>query len=136
MKYRVSDDQVSKLIEADSMEEALDEAVDLWQDGDWDSKCLVDLVVSEVDNPDNVSYISVECGEDPEPPACIEDKHEWDNPHDVVGGLKENPGVWSLGGTTLVFKSVCIHCGLIKREVCYGSQRNPGQCDTVEYLEP
>jgi hypothetical protein len=138
MQYRVSDDQVSEVIEADSMEDALEQAADLWKDGSWDSKCIIDLVVSELDvdgNEVDTDYISVECGEDPEPPSCTEDEHEWDNPHEIVGGLKENPGVWSLGGTTLLFKSVCVHCGLIKRETHFGVQRNPNQCDTVEYSQ-
>lgn len=73
-------------------------------------------------------------GEDPEPPECIEDKeHEWRSPYSCVGGIKENPGVWSGGGTIMHYKECCKHCGAYKKETQYGFQRNPGQCDDISY---
>lgn len=42
--------------------------------------------------------------------------HEWTRPHDVVGGLRENPGVWSRGGLHLEFRSVCARCGVLRIE--------------------
>jgi hypothetical protein len=32
--------------------------------------------------------------------------HRWQR----TGGLRENPGVWSVGGTALVFAEVCPRC--------------------------
>jgi hypothetical protein len=62
--------------------------------------------------------------------------HDFVSTYEVDGGIEENPGVWSTGGTTMVFRCHCRHCGLVMREVRYGSQRNPGQADTVEYSMP
>lgn len=139
--YRVSDDGASDTIEADDMESAKEAAADLWQDGSWDSKCLVDIRVAELDEDGDetgeVDWVQVECGDDPVAPDCTDDDgHEWVSPHSVVGGLDSNPGVWSKGGTTIVTRQVCQHCGLYRRETSYGAQRNPGQCDTIEYLDP
>lgn len=57
------------------------------------------------------------------------DDHKWEG----VGGLSENPGVWSTGGTSMLFVRQCSCCGLIRREHNCGSQRNPGDGDTVIY---
>lgn len=60
--------------------------------------------------------------------------HEWSS--EGEGGCDENPGVWSTGGTSMTFRSHCIHCGIIRTEHHTGSQRNPGEHDTVEYEMP
>lgn len=59
------------------------------------------------------------------------DDHEWTS--EGMGGCDKNPGVWSLGGTAMLFKERCIHCGLVRIERTTGSQRNPGEHDTVEF---
>jgi len=64
------------------------------------------------------------CGIDP-------DDHTWTSGGE--GGLKENPGVWSHGGTRMTFDSHCRKCGLHRHETVIGSQRNPDDHDTVEY---
>ena len=61
-------------------------------------------------------------------------KHRW--AAEGEGGLVENPGVWATGGTTLVICDHCEHCGLRRRRELTGSQRNPGECDTVSYSLP
>lgn len=52
----------------------------------------------------------------PPEPDCINDeqKHKWGNPYEVVGGIKENPGVWGLGSSVRTLK-VCRHCGAYKQ---------------------
>jgi len=64
------------------------------------------------------------CGNDPE-------DHEWTRAGE--GGCDSNPGVWSTGGTSMVFHSHCRRCGLHRTEHHVGSQRNPGEHDSVEY---
>lgn len=141
-RYRISSDNVSEIIDAQDRSEAEDIASDWIKDGDWGGgKYRVCVALQEVDElQEDIGdhwAIDVEVGDDPEPPECREDhEHEWVSPVEVVGGIESNPGVWSCGGTTLVFKQVCRHCGAYRKETSYGSQRNPGQCDTVEYLEP
>ena len=64
------------------------------------------------------------CGTDP-------DDHDWTS--DGEGGCRENPGVWATGGTSMTFKSHCRKCGLHRTEHATGSQKNPGEHDTVKY---
>lgn len=136
--YRLTDDNYSEIIEADDLEEACRLARDSWESGSWDTKCIVDIRVTELDDEgdetNNYSLVSVECGDDPEPPECTEDDRDWCSPLSVLGGCDSNPGVWSLGGTTIQTMEVCRHCGIYRKNVIHGSQRNPGECDTVEYL--
>jgi len=61
-------------------------------------------------------------------------KHEWTSAGE--GGCNENPGVWSTGGTSMLFAAHCTRCGLHRVERHTGSQRNPGEHDTVEYEQP
>lgn len=60
--------------------------------------------------------------------------HDWTA--EGEGGLDENPGVWATGGTSMVFRRHCRHCGLIRTERSCGSQRNPGEHDTFTYELP
>ena len=60
--------------------------------------------------------------------------HDWSA--EGEGGCSENPGVWATGGTSMVFRSHCTRCGLIRIERSTGSQRNRGEHDTVEYQLP
>ena len=141
-KYRMSGGGTSEIIEATSIAEALDAAKNAWQDGSWDEgKCLISVRVAALDGAGDetgeVDWVDVECGSDPEPPACTSDTgHDWCSPVKVVGGINSNPGVWSKGGTTIVTLEVCRHCGIYRRETHYGWQRNPGQCDGVEFRDP
>lgn len=64
-------------------------------------------------------------------PGC---DHDWTS--EGEGGCSENPGVWSCGGTAMRSSSHCRCCGLIRVERITGSQRNPGEHDTVEYTQP
>jgi hypothetical protein len=62
-------------------------------------------------------------------------EHDWTR--EGEGGCTENPGVWSVGGTALVFASHCRKCGLHRRERTIGSYcNNPGKHDTVTYHQP
>ena len=62
------------------------------------------------------------------------DDHDWTR--EGEGGCSQNPGVWSTGGTGLVIRSHCRDCGLQREEHIVGSQRNPGEHDTVVYGMP
>lgn len=55
-------------------------------------------------------------------PACgdgglTEDpnEHEWDSPYEIVGGIRENPGVWGHGAGVRIIE-VCSRCGA-QREI-------------------
>lgn len=47
---------------------------------------------------------------DPEEPDCSDDEHDWQSPYGLLGGIKENPGVWGNGGG-VVIRQVCARCG-------------------------
>lgn len=141
-------------IEAPSVEDAIaearrivaGEAKDWCEDGEWgDDGASISVTWSLVDEEDEEldgGSVTVEieadhatlirkaagyadiCGTDPE-------DHAWTSAGE--GGLDDNPGVWSVGGTAMVFKSHCRKCGLHRTERSTGSQRNPGEHDTVEY---
>jgi hypothetical protein len=64
-------------------------------------------------------------------PSC---DHQWSR--EGEDGVGENPGVWSLGGTTIEICSHCTRCGVSRKEVFFGPQRNPGEHDTVSYSVP
>lgn len=92
---------------------------------------LLNIGTNEVDIEPNHEFLIKEvaypyevCGFDPE-------DHEWTS--EGEGGCDENPGVWSVGGTGLVFKFHCRKCGLSREEYKTGSQYNPGEHDTVKY---
>lgn len=48
---------------------------------------------------------------DPDEPECDDStEHDWCSPHEIVGGIEENPGVWCHGGG-IVAHEVCMRCG-------------------------
>lgn len=64
----------------------------------------------------------------------VDCEHDWTA--EGEGGCSENPGVWSTGGTSMTFATHCRICGLHRTSHSTGSQRNPGECDTVSYEQP
>lgn len=108
MKKYICDDGNSEIeIEADSAQEAAQEYVD---GGSW----------GEVTETIWISVYVVRLGEDegerikvtinPDEPGCSKGEHDWQAPHDIVGGIEENPGVWGHGGGVVIHE-VCLHCG-------------------------
>jgi len=62
----------------------------------------------------------------PTEPECCDGDHEWESPIGVVGGIKENPGVWGHGGG-VVIQELCVKCGCGKTtdtwaQSCHGEQ--------------
>ena len=48
---------------------------------------------------------------EPDEPECPDHAaHDWQNPYEILGGLKDNPGVWGHGGG-VICREVCVHCG-------------------------
>jgi hypothetical protein len=71
-----------------------------------------EMVVKEIDeNGETIREESHTVPRDPPEPKCLSGKeHDWCSPYDLVGGLKENPGVWGHGGG-VIEKDICRHCG-------------------------
>jgi len=107
MKYNCTDGNADVEIEAETAQQAAQEYADGGDWGDYESTIWIDVQVAD------------ECGEieqitialDPPEPKCSEPTgHDWRSPYSVVGGIKDNPGVWGHGGG-VVITSVCKHCG-------------------------
>ena len=149
-KYSLNlrDDQcdIDREIDADSIADAVGqvrgEADDWVSEGEWgedgasvtvywqlsdDDEILREGTLSVEIEPDHTALILLAGGD----PDC---DHVWSS--EGEGGCDENPGVWSTGGTTIVTREHCTCCGLIRESVSLGSQRNPGERDTVTYSLP
>lgn len=61
--------------------------------------------------------------------VCTKSRHKWTS--EGCGGCKENPGVWSIGGTAILCRKRCVHCGLIRSDCHAGSNRNAGEARVV-----
>lgn len=135
--------QHSETLDAVDMDEAVQMAEELCRDGSWgDNGASVSVLVTEedasgeetdrrhlsVDIEPNHEALILRAGGDP---TC---DHDWTS--EGEGGCDSNPGVWSMGGTSIQFASHCRICGLHRTEHYCGSQRNPGDHDTVEYHQP
>lgn len=120
--YLCNDGNCEVEIEADTTQEAAQQYVD---DGEWgeiEETSWVNVRVTgpmpeppefddastHDDEPDN-EWIKITL--EPDEPECEDgEEHDWQSPIEIVGGIKENPGVWGHGGG-VTMTSVCIHCG-------------------------
>ena len=108
----------SKEIEAPDMATAKIEAEEWMRECEWDttdgttwvSVHIIDLSgVPEGENEwDYRETLNLTI--EPDEPSCTASEHDWQSPLEIVGGIKENPGVWGNGGG-VVIHAVCIHCG-------------------------
>lgn len=120
-------------VTAKDNDEAVEKLKDWLRDGNWgEDPCYVYGSVVEVndDNEEIGEKVEGEVGVNiwPPPKPCIGpdseeyEEHDWREPYKVVGGLRENPGVFSEGGR-ITIRSVCSHCGMQKY---YTSKTPPG----------
>lgn len=116
-----------------SPEEIKGELDDLSRDG-WDDVTETFWVRNWAQPIDPVTGESIEEREirvtvsiDPDEPECEDgEEHDWQSPYEVLGGLKENPGVWGKGGG-VVCKEVCARCGAYKITDTWAQDRSTGQ---------
>lgn len=69
-------------------------------------------------------------------PVCrkgADGAHDWRAPHALVGGIKDNPGVYGHGGGVII-REVCGHCGLYRVLNTWDSHPENGSViETVRY---
>lgn len=148
-------------IYAESLEAAIEAGREWIEAGEWSSengtyrtielKCCVKEIVRGEDGEIDEDATREEFGHDcsgtysdelPECKAEANDEdaddqgHVWRSPFSLVGGIRENPGVWSNGGTRSTTKQVCRCCGMYRTEVDPGGQRNPDEALCTITLEP
>jgi len=140
VKYRVQDGQTGENFEAESDEAALEYGEDWLEGGSWDRSQTIWLDAEVVRLKDDGEYADtlgwVRVTLHPEEPDCTAGSdHAWRSPQSVVGGCKENPGVWGSGGGVRSLE-VCQHCGAFRitdtwaTNPCDGTQGHT----SVEYL--
>lgn len=58
--------------------------------------------------------------------ASDECEHDWQSPLRVVGGIKENPGVYGHGGGVIITE-VCCHCGTYRETDTWAQNSETGE---------
>lgn len=131
-------------IEAESLHEAItaaDEDTTEWvEGGDWGphgASVNAWWTLSDADG-DEVETGSITVEIEPDHDALIHAaggdvacEHDWTQ--EGEGGDDHNPGVFSVGPTRILTVSHCRHCGLRRRYLDLGAQRDHGEHDTVSY---
>lgn len=70
-------------------------------------------------------------------PECAEGcEHEWEAPYELVGGCRENPGVWGSGHGSIKIEEVCAHCGICRTTDHGATLPSNGQQATRVSYEP
>jgi len=65
---------------------------------------------------------------DEDEPDCESDAgvHDWQSPIELVGGIKENPGVWGHGGGVIITE-VCMCCGCKRTTDTWAQRPDTGE---------
>ena len=86
--------------------------------GDWEDDETSHIAVYYYIEDDDTTW--KDCGESvtvtiqPIIPDCTDgQRHDWQSPYELLGGLKENPGVRGKGGG-VVCRKVCAKCGMYR----------------------
>lgn len=128
-RFKIKTDNCDEIFESEDMESAQEWAESWLEDGEYgDAPCYVDASVVELDEDDEEigcsEYVEIEWEGNVTIPECDhEDGHDWHEPHEVVDGCKENPGVYGIGGAQIRSTSVCSRCGMYR---VYTSASTPG----------
>lgn len=75
---------------------------------------------------------------DPEEPECAPygEEHDWQSPHEILGGCESSPGVWGHGGGVWIHE-VCMRCGCLRVIDTWAQDMETGQqgLHSVRYEE-
>jgi hypothetical protein len=118
-----------------TLEGAIEEAHDWARKGyecDKGTTTWVDTGIRRDCDEDECENITTQI--DPDEPACDEEQHDWQSPHDIVGGSESNPGVRGHAGGVIV-SEVCMLCGCGKTTNTFATRPDNGTrgYTTVEY---
>lgn len=127
MRYILSEEGFDfDVIEAASLKEAIKKAKKSIDDSGYtfDSTIWCDYWVRNENDPDDCSKFTLSF--DPKPPKCTEKEHDWQSPYEILGGLKENSGVWGNGGGVNIIE-VCMNCGCGKHTNTWAQRYDTGE---------
>ena len=96
----------------------------------------VEVLVRDLSNPEH-DELRETVPVYPTEPDCTESDHCWEAPYSVVGGLKENPGVFGHGGGVTI-SEVCSFCGTYREQDTWAQNPYTGEqgLDSVCYRDP
>ena len=137
--YRVQDGHYGENFEASDDDAALAYAEAWLRTGDYDRRQTLwldaEVIQLAADGTclDTLGPVSVTL--QPDVPSCVGEEHVWCSPYHILGGLKENPGVWGHGGGARI-KEVCSECGMYKLTDTWATNPSDGTQGhtSVEYL--
>lgn len=85
----------------------------------------VDVHILDFESEECVETVTVEI--DPEEPECEgDDDHDWQSPIELVGGIRENPGVFGHGGGVIITEA-CVRCGCARITDTWAQRRDTGE---------
>lgn len=140
--WHATDGNAEITIEASTAQQAAQEYV---SGGTWDTSEETDWITvwawrEGIDSDGDLVHVGQEKHTvtlDPEVPKCSDGtrEHKWETPHEILGGLKENPGVWGHGGG-IVMTEVCMRCGCAKITDTWAQDSHGRQGLTKASYEP
>jgi len=105
-------------------------------DGDDDEsvvyRYMADVMLVRVDGSVGEDYEGAEMTVHPDAPPCCDggNAHEWRAPYSIVGGCRENPGVWGSGHGQCMHVDACVLCGCERRTDHGATNMQDGTCMT------
>ncbi|WP_026332133.1 hypothetical protein [Thioalkalivibrio sp. ALE16] len=141
-KYQEESGHSETIPNVQTMVEAREVAKEWLKDGDWgvERKTLyAEATVFEIEEDEDgeettLDQANVHGRIDPDEPDCREDEHDWQSPHELLGGMEENPGVWGHGGGVTITE-VCAHCGMYRVTDTWDQSQGPEPVETIEYRD-
>lgn len=126
--------------DADSAQGAAQEYVDDGEWGDrsetsWVSVYVWQVGIDEQGDECRVNEDKIKITLEAEEPDCNDgESHVWANPHSILGGLKENPGVQGHGGG-VACTDLCLRCGCERTTDSWAQDSSDGEqgLESVEY---
>jgi hypothetical protein len=131
--YTLLCDGVAREIEASDMQDAREQARDWATDGSYDTSAGYVYVTVYIMDTSGECMETVSVALPMDEPQCdnASGEHDWQGPYGIVGGLRENPGVWGHGGG-VVINRVCMTCGCGKRTDTWAQRRDTGEQGLTE----
>ena len=140
--WHADDGNAEVTYECETGREAAQQYVD---DGDWGDRsetCWIEVHTWQEEEDEDGDTVRINertytITLEAEEPDCIDGhEHRWRTPYSLLGGLKENPGVWGHGGG-VICNEVCTLCGCKKITDTWAQNPSNGEqgLTSVEYVE-
>lgn len=136
MDFTLRDENGDKQeIAASSLDEAREQAKAWVLGGNWNEPESTIWVRVRIEDEGGEDVDRVTVAINPIEPTCPGyAEHDWSSPYEIVGGVKENPGVHGHGGGVIITE-VCMQCGCKRTTDTWAQDRSTGEqgLESVEY---